>query len=411
MSREIHKLSAGKVAKSGKGKLCDGGGLWLVKDGKTGGRWSFRYQFEGKSHELGLGSIHTISLTEAREKAKQLRKLQDKKIDPLKDRRDKAARARIEEASATTFKDFAKDHIDRNRAKWSNIKHEKQWTQSLAAYVFPLIGDLPIAAIDTEAVKRVLQQHVDGVPFWSARPETASRVRNRIEKILDAAKVSGKREGENPAKWKGHLEHLFASRNETEKGEKRHLAAMPFAEVPAFMEALRRQEGVAARLLEFAILAAARPGEARALPWSEINLPDRIWTCPASRMKNRKEHEVPLPARAVEILEALKADSTGKYVFPGRGGHLVSDKAMRRLMAAMGQGDYTVHGFRSSFKDWASEATEYPREVSEMALAHKVGSAVEQAYMRTKLFNRRRAIMDDWSTFCGGPTGTVLKFP
>jgi integrase len=404
--RTIHKLYPAKVTKSGKGKFCDGGGLWLVKDSRNTGRWSYRYQFENKSHELGLGSIHTITLTEAREKAKQLRKLQDEDIDPLTERRAARAQKKIEAAQAVTFRDYAAEYIERNRRKWSSPKHAAQWVQSLVAYVYPLIGNLSVAAIDTEAVKQVLQQHIDGVSFWSAYPETASRVRGRIEKVLDAAKISGKRDGENPARWRGHLQHLFPARGEVEKGKKKHFAAMRYCEVPSFMEALRRQHGIAARALEFTVLTAARVGEVLAMTWEETD--GGVWTIPAHKMKTKEEHRVPLSKRAIEILEIVKSDSHGPYVFPGRGGKLAG-KTLREVLASIRPG-YTVHGFRSSFRDWAAEATEFPREVAEMALAHAVGDETERAYRRTKLFDRRRSLMADWAAFCGGKTGTVMEF-
>jgi len=388
--------------KNDRGKYGDGYGLWLIKDSKVTGRWAFRYMRNGKAHELGLGSIHTISLSKAREKAKQLRELQVEKLDPLEERRATAARKKIEEAAAVTFRQFAEEYIASHRAEWSNLKHEKQWTQSLEAYAFPLIGDLPIAAVDTDAVKAVLLQKIDGVPFWNARPETASRVRSRIEKILGAAKISGKAKGDNPARWEDYLEHVFTSRAKTEKGEKRHLAAMPFAQLPSFMQALREQEGTVARLLEFTILTAARTEEARSLPFSEIDFPNRVWTIDARRMKNRKEHRVPLPDRAVAILEALKADSAGKYVFAGPGDRPVSDKAMRRLLAVMGQSNYTVHGFRTSFTTWVADCTECATEVRKAAVSHAVGDATEAAYQRGSFFDRRRKLMDDWCRFCSG---------
>ena len=400
--RTIHKLHSGQVAKNGKGKFCDGGGLWLVKDSSHVGRWSFRFQFNNRSHELGLGATHTISISEAREKARSLRKLMDKGINPLTDRRATQAREKIEAAQAITFRDYAKEYVERHHTKWSS-KHAAQWVQSLVAYVYPVVGNLSVAAVDTEAVKQVLQQHIDGVSFWSAYPETASRVRGRIEKVLDAAKISGKRTGENPARWKGHLEHLFVARGEIDKGKDNHFAAMPFSEVPSFMEALRKQDGIAARALEFVVLTAARIGEMQAATWDEID--GGVWTIPAHKMKMKVEHRVPLSKRAVEILEIVRSESP--YVFPGRGGKLAG-LTLRKVLANIRPG-LTVHGFRSSFYDWGAECTEYPAEVIDMALAHKVGNEVQQAYRRTKLFDRRRALMSDWASYCGGTTGTILK--
>ena len=407
----IHKLGSAKVKNGAKGQYCDGGNLWLVKDSRTTGRWSYRFQFNKKNHELGLRSIHTVSMTKARAKARELRELQQEGINPLEDRRATALQEKLKAANAVTFRDFAEEYVRNHRAGWT-AKHAQQWKQSLVDYVFPIIGDLPVAAIDTAQIERVLRQPIDGVLFWDARAPTAVRVRARIEMIFGAATVAGRREGDNPARWKGHLQHLFTSRSAAEKGEDRHFPALPYNQVPSFMAALRAREGMDARLLEFHVLTSARPQESRALPWSEINLTDRVWLCPAARMKSRKDHKVPLSARAMQILEIVKEmGNESPYVFSGRGGGMLGDKAMSKLMADMGQADYTPHGFRSSFRDWVAECTEHPREAAEIALSHAVGDATEQAYMRTKLFNRRRALADDWAEFCcAGATGVVLPF-
>ena len=245
VTRSIHKLKPLDVMRKPKGKWGDGGGLWLMKDRQDAGYWALRYQLDGKNDEMGIGSIHTFSLAEARDRAKALRKKLKDGIDPLQDRKAAKARRKIEEAAATTFKEFALEYIERRRSAWTNPKHAAQWERSLVSYVFPIIGKLPIGAVDIDAVKAVLQQSTDGKQFWNAFPETASRVRSRIEKVIDAATVSGKRTGDNPARWAGYLENLFVSRAEAEKGNKVHFAAMPWQHVPDFVRKLRAREDIA----------------------------------------------------------------------------------------------------------------------------------------------------------------------
>ena len=403
--RSIHKLSPLKVAKAGPGKYGDGGGLWLFKDHKDAGRWVYRYRFRGESHELGLGSIWTINADEAREEARLCRKLQKEGKDPLAERRAKEAQARLEVAKAMTFEQCAQAYIEAHGSKWHNPKHAAQWEATLAAYVFPLIGGLPVAAIDTDLILRVFEQEVDGASFWRSRAETAARVRARIENILDWATVRGYRAGANPAKWRGHLDNLLPARAKVQKAK--HHAAMPYAELPGFMAKLRAEEGTSPRTLEFVVLTAARTGEALGATWGEIDFRDKIWVVPESRMKAGKEHRVPLSGRALAILEEMRASAAqngpDSYVFPGmRHGRPLADMALRRVLSRLVGCEATVHGFRSTFRDWAAERTDYPSEACELALAHKVANKVEAAYRRGDLFERRRSLMDAWAAYCGG---------
>jgi integrase len=408
-TRHINKLQP-NIMKLGAGMYGDGGGLWLRKTGKDSGSWVYRYQIDKNAHELGLGGINTVSLSEARAAALELRKLHKttkERVDPLAKKRADAAKRKIEEAAAVTFRDCAAEYIAHRRAGWSNAKHARQWSQTLEDYAYPTLGDMPVAAIDLEAVKQVLLQPVDGKPFWSARPETASRLRNRVERVLDAAAASGKRDGSNPARWKTLEAMGFVSRKKAEKGQERHHEALPYNELPRLMATLKGREDISARTLEFVVLTACRIGEARMATWDEIDLENKLWTVPAHKIKARQEHEIPLSARAVEILEAVKGE--GHLVFPGRGGAPVSNKSVLNMLNSIASG--TVHGMRSSFRNWVAEATQHPREVAEAALAHQIASSkTEQAYLRTKLLTRRRALMDDWCKFCEGETGTICEF-
>ena len=402
-TRSIHRINPANVMKLAAGKMhCDGGGLWLRKTGKTSGSWAFRYQIDKVAHELGLGGINTVNIEEARDEALRLRKLHKAKerIDPLAQKRADAAKKEIKAVATTTFRERAEEFIKTQSPGWSSAKHAAQWTQSLKAYAFPLIGDLPIGDIDEEAIKAVLRQPVDGTIFWYARPETASRVLSRIKCILDASK----RASDNPARW-DNLKNDFVSRKKAEKGQERHHPAMPYAEVPAFLKALRERESVAARCLEFTILCACRIGESRLATFGEIDFDSRTWTIPATRVKTREAHQAPLAPRAIEILQALRREGgkDDELIFPGRGGVAVSDKSVRECVPA----GYTTHGFRSTFDIWASERG-YPADVIDTALTHKIGSKVQRAYRRTTFLDKRRELADTWCRFCSGETAVIL---
>jgi integrase len=375
----------------------DGGGLYLQVSRSGGRSWIFRFQRNGKRRFMGLGSADVITLAEARDKAIDARRLLANGIDPIDQRGAERAAARIEAAKAVSFRECAVQYIAAHQAGWRNAKHAAQWPSTLEAYVFPLMGDLPVQDVDTGLVMRVLE------PIWTVKPNTASRVRRRIEAVLDRATVSGHRTGDNPARWKGHLDQLLAAPTDIRPAE--HHPALPYQKIAEFTAELRRRTGTAARALEFAILTAARAGEAIGARWDEINLRDRLWMLPGSRMKSGREHRVPLSGAALEITKVMAGSRSSDYVFPGLvPGRPLSHTALEHVMRRMGRdGIITVHGFRSSFADWASERTSYPADAIELALAHAVGDAVVTAYRRSDLFDRRRRLMDDWAAFCDAP--------
>lgn len=408
MAGGINKLSAVAVQKAKEpGYYGDGGGLWLQISKLGGKSWVFRFTMHGKAREMGLGPVHTVTLAEARMKALECRKIVAEGRDPIEERKAKEARAKLEAAKTKTFEECANAYIEANRAGWKNEKHVQQWQNTLATYAFPKIGQLPVAAIDTGLILNVLQQETgeDKAQLWHAKTETASRLRGRLESILDWAAFRGYREGENPARWKGHLEHELPARSKVQKIE--HHAALPYAELGAFMVELRKREGLSARALEFAILCASRSGEVRGATWAEIDLPGRIWTVPAERMKAGKEHRVPLSDEAVKLLEALPRIVGNDYVFPAPRGGQLSDMALTAVLRRMDRGGLTQHGFRSTFRDWAGETTAYPREVCEHALAHKLADGVEAAYQRGDLLAKRARLMADWARYCGTVQGNA----
>lgn len=403
MPRKLHNaLSAVEVKTAKAGRHADGGGLHLlVKD--TGARsWVYRFMLKGKSRDIGLGPAGPggISLADARNLATALRLKVKAGIDPLEERQRADANAKAAEQAAKvagiTFKAMAETHIAANKESWRNAKHRQQWENTLKTYAYPVFGDMPVAEVDTPHVLKVLE------PIWREVPETASRLRGRIETVLDSAKARGYRQGENPARWRGHLAQILPARRKLSRG---HHKAMPYEAVPEFLATLRAREAVSALALEFVILTAARTGEVIAAEWSEVDLAKAIWSVPAERMKAGKEHRVPLSPRAVEILEETRKLG-GKYLFPGAQRAKLSSMAMAMLLRRMKQ-DVTVHGFRSAFRDWAAECTGYSHEVAEMALAHTIGNAVERAYRRGDLFEKRRRLMADWATYCasGAPAG------
>ena len=389
------KLSALGVAKlKTPGMYGDGGGLWLQVTGKGGKSWIFRFTLNGKSREMGLGAANTFSLAEARDKALACRKQCAEGIDPIEARNARRDAARIEAAKAITFRQCATAYIEAHKAGWRNAKHAAQWTATLETYAYPAFGDLPVQSVDTGLVMRAVE------PIWATKPETATRVRGRIESILDWAATRGFRRGENPARWKGHLANLLPKRSRVKKVE--HHAALPFAEVPAFMRALGEQPGVAAKALAFTILTAARTGETIGARWSEIDLDAGVWTVPAERMKAGVEHRVPLSDPAVQILRDMATVRSSDFVFPGgKRGRPLSNMAMLKTLERMNRDDLTVHGFRSSFRDWASETTAFPSEVVEAALAHTIESKVERAYRRGDLFQKRRELIAAWAAYSG----------
>jgi integrase len=343
-----------------------------------------------------LGGCETLSLAEAREKARESKKLVLKGIDPIQDKREQRDLRRLAEAKRMTFAECVDGYIDAHGDSWRNAKHRAQWRSTLDTYTGKLLGPLNVANIDTELVRQVLD------PIWKTKTETASRLRGRIKSVLDWATARGYRKGDNPARWSGNLKDLLAAPNKVAK--KKHHPALPFTEVGAFMEKLREQEGIAAEALRFTILTACRTGEVRGATWDEIDLAAKVWTIPGERMKAGKEHRVPLSDAAHAILTRMDKHRMGKYVFPGRSeGKPLSDMSLTAVLRRMNRGDITVHGFRSTFRDWASETTSYPPHAVEMALAHTIGDKVEAAYRRGDLFEKRSRLMAEWARYCAKP--------
>jgi integrase len=397
MAKKAVGLTARQVeTRKAPGLIADGGGLYL-QIAPTGARtWIYRYQIVGRRRDMGLGSAAVFSLAEARDRARAARRMVADGIDPIDARRAAVAAKRVDAAKTMTFAECAERYIAAHRAGWKNPKHAAQWPSTLATYVYPALASLPVHAVDTALVTRVID------PIWATKPETASRVRGRIEAVLDWATARGYRKGENPARWRGHLDNLLPARSKVRRVK--HHAALPYAEVGAFMAELRQQEGVAARALEFAILTAARTGEVIGARRDEINMVERLWAIPGERMKAGKEHRVPLSAAALAIIETMSAIRSGDFVFPGgQLGRPLSNMALLMALRRMARDNLTAHGFRSTFRDWAAERTNFPSEVAEMALAHVVGDKVEAAYRRGDLFQKRRQLAEAWAKFCESP--------
>jgi integrase len=394
-TRRLGALSVAKVnSLKERGFYADGGNLYLsVAPGGTKS-WVFRYKENGKARDMGLGPTHTITLAEAREKALEQRKLRLEGIDPLEHRTRQKQAVRLADMKVTTFGQCVEQYLQTHDAAWKNQKHRDQWRTTLTTYCKPLL-DLPVGDIDTDLVLRVL------TPLWKSKTETAARLRGRIERVLSWAKGRGLRDGENPARWNGHLDEMLAAPGKIAK--KKHLAALPYAELPVFMAELREHHSLAARSLEFTILTAVRTGETFGATWDEIDLEAKIWTIPAERMKAQKIHRVPLCDRAIGILKSLPRH--GERVFP-----LADIAAMLKLLRGMRPGQ-TTHGMRSSFRDWAAETTNFPNHVVEMALAHAIGDKVEKAYRRGDLYMKRAKLMQSWADYCAKPakSGEVVS--
>ena len=400
----INRLSAVQVKSlKKKGLHSDGGGLYLrISDSGTKG-WVFRYSLNKKARRMGIGSLQTVSLAEARIEAEQCRKLLHERVDPIEHRKSKRGRQGADTAKFMTFKDCAEAYIKAHSAGWKNAKHVSQWQNTLNTYAYPLLGELPVTEVDVGLVLKVLE------PIWKTKTETASRVRARIENVVDWASARDLRTGSNPARWKGRLDKLLPPRARVQKVI--HHPALPYEDISSFMVDLRLREAISARGLEFIILTAARTGEVLGAKWSEINLDKKVWTIPDVRMKMEAEHRIPLSPDALAVLKAMKEIASSDYVFPGRDyNRPLSNMAFLQLIKRMGHGDITVHGFRSTFRDWAAERTAYPREVAEMALAHAIENKVEAAYRRGDLFEKRSRMMGDWASFCRTmkPEGQVV---
>lgn len=386
--KEVEKL----IREAKPGATADSGGLYLKITPSGNASWQYRYQINGKRRMMGLGACSQVTLSEARDKALAARSEVKKGIDPLT---EQAAEEKTAKAKLVTFKDLATTYIADHRAGWRNAKHAQQWENTLAKYVFPKIGSKPPEQITTEDVLGILK------PIWTEKPETASRVRNRIELVIDAARAKGLSTVANPAAWRGHLDKLLAKRNRASKG---HHAAMDYRDLPAFFKQLDEdRESLSSKALKLTILTACRTSEVLLATWQEVGIESRIWSIPGARMKTGRPHRVPLSDAALQLLEGLgtRTDSGDAYLFPGaREGRPLSNMAMAMVMRKIGHPDLTVHGFRSTFRDWAAEETHYPNIVAEQALAHAIGNAAEAAYRRGDLLERRRALMADWATYC-----------
>ncbi|MBF0354435.1 MAG: integrase arm-type DNA-binding domain-containing protein [Alphaproteobacteria bacterium] len=394
MARVIHRLTALAVGKLSKpGMHADGGGLYLHVSSTGAKSWIYRYMLSGRRRDMGLGPLSIVPLAEARQKAADYRRLCHEGTDPLTKKKIKKLEAKAEAAKSISFQKCVDAYIKAHTPGWKNAKHIDQWTNTLRDYAGPVMRDLPIQSIDLPLVLKVLE------PIWLKKPETASRLRGRIESVLDWAAVRGYRTGENPARWRGHLESLMPKRGKVMRIE--HHPALPYKEIAEFLKKVREDDLVAARSLEFVILTASRTSEVIGAKWAEFDLKENVWTIPGERMKSGREHRVPLASRAKAIL--VKQQKLGNdYVFPGKNKRQpLSNMAMLKLLQRLNRSDLTVHGFRSTFRDWAAEQTDFPREVAEAALAHVVGDKVEAAYRRGDLFEKRRGMMESWATYCG----------
>ncbi|WP_330892888.1 tyrosine-type recombinase/integrase [Ferrovibrio sp.] len=405
--RKEKRLAAVDVPRKKPGLHADGWGLYLrVTEGGTRS-WIFRYRIDGRMtpRDMGLGRWPDVTLQDAREKARQLRLAKREGIDPIEAARAAKAARMAERAKAVTFEEAAGRYVSAHAAGWRSAKHAAQWDSTLRLYAFPKFGKVPVRAVDTAMVLNAVE------PLWATKTETASRLRGRIESVLDWATARGLRTGDNPARWRGLLENLLPAKPRVRRVQ--HHAALPYAEIGEFVAELRRQPGEAARALEFTILTAARTGETIGATWGEIDLKAGVWIVPADRIKASREHRVPLAPRAIELLRQTPEAARNGYLFVGRNKDApLSNMAMLKLLERMGRDDLTVHGFRSTFRDWAAERTTYPREVAEQALAHAIPDKVEAAYRRSDLFDRRRQMMTEWARYIDTPQakgGKVIK--
>jgi integrase len=394
LRRTLHQLSALSIERAKTpGYMSDGGGLYLQVTANRARSWIFRFMVAGRRREMGLGPFPAIGLAAARKLAADARALTKAGHDPIAARDAVRARQRLEEARGVTWDAAVDQFLDDHEGTWRNAKHRQQWRNTLATYAGPTLGGLSVAAIDTPEVVKVLS------PIWKQKPETASRVRGRIERLLDWSKVRGYRTGENPARWRGHLDKVFPARGKVRKVQ--HHAAVPIDNLPAVYAQLCKATGIAALALRFTILTATRPSETTGGRWPELDLRAALWTIPGERMKAGREHRVTLSREALAILRDLAELRTNDWIFPGhRAGRPLSLTALSKTLRAAGGGKATVHGTaRSTFRDWAAERTTFPRKVSEMALAHAIGDKVEAAYRRGELLKKRAALMEQWARF------------
>jgi integrase len=392
-AKELSALEVGRLKSSGHHAVGGVAGLYLYVNEAGARSWVLRVMVGEKRRHMGLGGFPDVPLAQAREKARKAREEIVQGIDPIGQRRSALSQLRVQQASEKTFEQAAEAYLEAHGDSWKNPKHRAQWASTLQTYAFPVMGKLLVKDVGQEQILKVLE------PIWKTKTETASRLRGRIESVLDWATVRKYRTGENPARWKGHLEQLLPKPKSVQKVV--HHAALPIAEMPAFMAKLRSADYVSARALEFAILTAARSGEVRGARWSEIDFEKAVWTIPAERMKAGREHRVPLTEPAIRILRTQPHRTESDLVFSALRGKQLSDMALSEVMRRM-QINAVPHGFRSTFRDWVSESTNYPRDLAEQALAHALESKVEAAYRRGDALEKRRPLMSDWAKFCNG---------
>ena len=395
-AKELSPLAVGRLNQPGHHAVGGVAGLYLYVSDAGARSWVLRAMVGSKRRHLGLGGFPDVPLAQAKERARKARDEISAGIDPILQKRATASALKASQAAETTFKQAAEAFIEAHGETWKNAKHRAQWTNTLVTYAYPVIGGLGVQHIGQEHVLKILE------PIWKTKTETAVRLRGRLESVLDWATVRKYRTGDNPARWKGHLDKLLAAPGRIQKVE--HHAALPIDSMPEFMGELRQRDGAAARALEFAILTAARSGEARGATWNEIDKKAKVWTIPAERMKAGKEHRVPLTPSAMKIIEAMPKVEDSEFIFTAPRGGALSDMALTQVMRRM-KIDAVPHGFRSTFRDWAGERTHHPREVAEQALAHTLQDKVEAAYRRGDALDKRRVLMGDWETFISKPQG------
>jgi integrase len=406
MAKTVKRLKDMQIRRLSKpGSYPDGEGLYLQVRTSGAKDWFYRYEVDGKGRKRGLGSYPTISLEQARDDALECRQLRQQGIDPVDYAKAQRQKEALDEAKSFTFKECALAYINSHQQGWKNRKHESQWRNTLDTYAYPTIGDIGVQDIDIGLVLDVLE------PIWYEKTETASRVRQRIENILDWATVKQYRSGDNPALWRGRLDKLLPKRVKVQKPI--HFPAMDYRDLPGYFQALRKRDSVATRALAFTILTAARNGEARAVTSDELDLKGKVWTIPDNRMKADREHRVPLSAEALKIIKEMEPFKrhTDHFIFPGQAhAKPISEASLLKIVKQQDK-TLTVHGFRSTFRDWCAEQTSFPREVAEAALAHSIRDKTEAAYQRGDLFEKRRQLMDQWMQYCLKGKGKAKVVP
>ncbi len=393
-AKELSALEVGRLKSPGSYAVGGVSGLYLYVNDAEGRSWVLRTMIAGKRRHLGLGGYPSVTLAQAREKARAARDSVAKGIDPIREKQEAASALRAQEAHRKSFLDTANAYITSQAPAWKNAKHRAQWQSTLRTYAFPVIGHLPVGDITEVHVISVLE------PIWTTKSETASRLRGRIESVLDWARVKGYREGENPARWKGHLDKIFPAQSQVRKVQ--HFRALPSNRTADFLRRLDNQEGVAALALKFLILTACRSGEVRGAAWREIDFENAVWTVPADRMKAKREHRVPLSTAALDLLNRVRGECTPSanvLIFSSPRGGMLSDMSLTAVMRRLDV-DAVPHGFRSTFRDWVGELTQYPSDLAEMALAHTLANKTEAAYRRGDALEKRRSMMEDWARFC-----------